>query len=132
MQVRAVLETCLYVDNLEAAEQFYRDVLGLVLVSRQSGRHAFFRCGRQMVLLFNAAETEKRGESLPPHGARGPGHVAFAVSLSELEAWRLHLQARKISIEAEIDWPNGGKSIYFRDSAGNSLELGTPQIWGLE
>ncbi len=129
MQARCVLETCLYVDDLEAAERFYRDVLGLAFASRQPGRHVFFRCGGQMVLLFNPAESGKAGQELPPHGTRGAGHVAFSATHDEIASWRDHLERRGVTIEAEVDWPGGGKSLYFRDPGGNSLEIATPEIW---
>jgi catechol 2,3-dioxygenase-like lactoylglutathione lyase family enzyme len=132
MQAREVLETCLYAEDLEAAERFYRDVLGLEFYSRQLGRHVFFRCGRQMVLLFNPRETELPATpAMPLHGGRGPGHVAFAAMPEEIDPWRDHLTAHSVAIETEIDWPGGGKSLYFRDPAGNSLEVGTRAIWGL-
>jgi catechol 2,3-dioxygenase-like lactoylglutathione lyase family enzyme len=131
MQAREVLETCLYADDLEAAERFYREVLGLEFYSRQPGRHVFFRCGRQMVLIFNPAETERPVQGMPSHGARGPGHAAFAATAAEIDEWRDHLTSHGLAIETEIDWPGGGKSLYFRDPAGNSLEIGTRAIWGL-
>ncbi len=130
MQVRAVLETCLYVDDLQAAEDFYQRVLGLELLSRQEGRHSFFRCGAGMLLLFEPTASEQPGD-VPTHGARGPGHVAFAAHPHELLAWRIWLRTQGVPIEEEVTWPNGGQSIYFRDPAGNSLELATPSIWGL-
>jgi catechol 2,3-dioxygenase-like lactoylglutathione lyase family enzyme len=132
MQANEILETCLYVDDLDAAERFYRDVLGLVFVSRQEGRHVFFRCGQRMLLLFNPDESSLASSDLPPHGSRGAGHVAFAVPDDELDAWRIHLNAARVQIEKTIDWPQGGRSFYFRDPAGNSLELATPRIWGIE
>jgi catechol 2,3-dioxygenase-like lactoylglutathione lyase family enzyme len=49
-----ILETCLYADDLVAAERFYRDVLGLQLVNRKAGRHIFFRCGSTMLLVFRS------------------------------------------------------------------------------
>ena len=36
-----------------------------------------------------------------------------------------------VEIEAEFEWPQGGRSIYFRDPAGNSVEFAEPRIWGL-
>ena len=36
-----------------------------------------------------------------------------------------------VTIEADFDWPDGGRSIYFRDPAGNCLEFAEPRIWGL-
>ena len=132
MKAKEILETCVYVDDLPAAERFYCEILGLEFVSRQEGRHVFLRCGRRMLLIFNPQESSKAGSDLPPHGATGPGHVAFAVSDADLNAWREHLRSHNVQIECEIDWPQGGRSFYFRDPAGNSLELAPPRIWGID
>jgi len=128
VRVREILETSLYADDLEAAERFYAGVLGLEKITRVPGRHVFFRCGDRVLLLFNAARTLEGG-MLPPHGATGPGHVAFAVAEGELAEWRARLEAHGVQVETEFAWPGGGHSLYFRDPAGNSLELGTPAIW---
>lgn len=132
MRVQRVLETCLYVDDLEAAEHFYAQVLGLEPFSRVQGRHTFFSCESGMFLLFNPAATEKPGQIVPSHGARGPGHVAFAIGAAEIPQWRERLQQYQVGIETEVRWPGGGHSLYFRDPAGNSVELTTPKTWGLE
>ena len=122
-------------DDLVRAERFYADVLGLEFVSRQEGRHVFFRCGNAMVLLFNPLASRQPSTvgntPIPLHGAFGPGHVAFAAQEEELPAWAAHLESHGIAIEQTIDWPGGGRSLYFRDPAGNSLELATPRIWGM-
>lgn len=131
MHVLHVLETCLYVDDLERAEQFYTHVLGLTVVSRQEGRHLFLRCGPQMLLLFNPLASRAASEDVPPHGAFGPGHVAFATAEQDLPAWQQWLGQCQVAIEKVVAWPSGGLSLYFRDPAGNSLELATPRIWGI-
>jgi catechol 2,3-dioxygenase-like lactoylglutathione lyase family enzyme len=132
MHLQGVLETCLYVDDLAQAERFYIDVLGLDFVSRQEGRHLFLRCGGQMVLLFNPLASRQAGDDeIPTHGCFGPGHAAFAVGEADLPAWTEHLERRGVGIEKVHRWPSGGQSIYFRDPAGNSLELATPRLWGL-
>ena len=131
MQLQAILETCLYADDLDAAQQFYEHVLGLVLVSRQANRHVFFRCGRQMLLLFNPQQSTRVDGDVPPHGARGAGHVAFAATDEQLRHWAEQLHISGVPIERQVAWPRGGHSVYFRDPAGNSLEIATPQIWGL-
>ena len=131
MQLQHVLETCLYVDDLAKAERFYADVLGLTFVSRQEGRHVFFRCCRQMLLLFNPLGSRDGSDGFPPHGAFGPGHAAFGVRETDLAPWSDRLAQNGILIEKVIDWPGGGRSFYFRDPAGNSLELATPKIWGI-
>ena len=125
-----VLETILYVDDLDAAERFYGGVLGLELDSRKPGLFVFFKCGNGMLLLFEP-EAASTGRNVPPHGAKGPGHACFAVAERDLDAWKARLEAAGVVIEQEMDWPRGGRSFYFRDPAGNSLELATPRIWGL-
>jgi catechol 2,3-dioxygenase-like lactoylglutathione lyase family enzyme len=129
IQIERILETCLYVDDLGAAEEFYSRILKLDVFSRVENRHVFFRCGQNMLLLFNPVQTAKAVGEVPPHGAHGPGHIAFALTPEEFEAGRQHLLQNGVSIEAEVTWPSGGRSIYFRDPAGNSLEFATPQVW---
>lgn len=135
MKATRILETCLYVTDLTAAEAFYTGVLGLRVITKQPGRHLFLRCGdRSVLLLFNPDETIKPEPLLgvPTHGSHGQGHAAFAMTESEIPQWREHLTARGVAIEKELSWPTGGHSIYFRDPSGNSLEFATPRLWNLE
>jgi catechol 2,3-dioxygenase-like lactoylglutathione lyase family enzyme len=130
-----ILETVLYADDLVAAEAFYRDVLGLTLHGHVPGRHVFFRCGKQMLLIFAPNETMKGARAgalpVPAHGTHGQGHVCFRADAAEIETWRTHLQAKGVAIESDFRWPSGGRSIYFRDPGGNSIEFAEPRIWGL-
>lgn len=133
--ITGVLETCLYAADLAAAERFYGDALGLDAFAREPGRHVFFRCGAGVLLVFDPARTRAAagsvgGVPIPPHGATGAGHVAFAVPEAELPAWRDRLDAHGVAIEAEVAWPRGGRSLYVRDPAGNSVELAPARIWG--
>ena len=130
--VDGILETCLYASDLDAVAAFYENVLGLDVFSRVAGRHVFFRCGRAMFLVFDADRTSTQDAGVPAHGAHGPGHVCFAIEDESFDAWRERLHNRNIAIEFEQTWPRGGRSIYIRDPAGNSVELASPRIWGLE
>lgn len=132
MRPLEILETCLYAEDLDASSRFYEEVLGLSPFSRVEGRHTFFRCGARVLLLFDPSRTSQSGGEVPPHGARGPGHVAFGVPEAELAAWRTRLDELGIGIEAEVEWPGGGRSLYLRDPAGNSVELVSPRIWRIE
>ena len=131
MHVQRILETCLYVEDLDAAERFYADVLGLERFARAEGRHVFFRCGEGVFLLFEPTATLQPNGDVPTHGASGPGHVAFAMARADIPAWREQLHRNSVAIEAEITWPTGGHSLYFRDPSGNSVELTTPLTWEL-
>lgn len=131
MNVTRIVETCLYVDDLDAATRFYHETLGLEPFASVSGRHVFFRCGAGVLLLFNPHETAKGAGSAPAHGARGAGHVAFAMAADQADPWRAWLAQHGVPVETEVAWPGGGFSLYFRDPAGNSLELTTLATWGL-
>ena len=124
-----ILETCLYIDDLDTAAVFYGAVLGLHEHAREDGRHIFYRCGEGMLLLFLPEATSDPEGGLPPHGATGSGHAAFAVPHEELEPWEERLRLNHIEIEQVIQWPNGARSLYFRDPAGNSLELASEGLW---
>ncbi|WP_127520133.1 VOC family protein [Mesorhizobium sp. Z1-4] len=136
MTPSAILETAIYADDLDAAESFYGGVLALEKISRAGNRHVFFRCGNSVLLVFNPAETVKPPAPdarlpVPPHGTRGDGHVCFRASEAEIDGWKKRLSEAGVAIEAEFEWPQGGRSIYLRDPAGNSVEFANPAIWGL-
>ena len=123
------METCLYAENLEAAEEFYGRVLGLAPFAKVKGRHVFFRFGEGVFLIFNPNATTLTSGDVPPYGARGPGHVAFQIEDDEVDGWRSHLKKLGVEIEQEKVGSSGGRSLYFRDPAGNSLELATAEVW---
>lgn len=129
----AILETALYAPDLDAAQSFYETVLNLPLLSRAGNRHAFFKLEQGMLLVFNPQETRQPSDHatmpVPTHGATGPGHLCFAASRDQIEQWRERLTDHGVAIEAEFDWPNGARSLYFRDPAGNSLEFAEPRLW---
>ena len=129
-QTSGLLEAALYTDDLTAAEQFYGDALGLPVVMKMEGRHVFFRVGQTILLVFDPEATENPGDgkiAAPPHDARGPGHAC--IGSDDLAAWEAHLDAAGVEIERRLTWPNGARSIYFRDPAGNSLEIAEPKLW---
>ena len=86
-----------------------------------------------MLLVFNPAETDRATRNprlpVPSHGARGPGHVCFAMARSDIDALRVRLIAAGVAPDAEFDWPNGAHSLYVRDPAGNSVEFAEPWLW---
>ena len=132
----AVLEAAVYVEDLDAAEAFYGDVVGLDVMLRHKPRHVFFTAGETVVLVFNPTETVKPPAPgslpVPPHGASGAGHICFRVPGAALDGWADHLAAECIDIEADFTWPNGARSIYVRDPGNNSVEFAEPKLWGVD
>ena len=129
-EITAIIERAISVDDLDTAEAFYRDVLGLEVIGKESGRHVFFRVGDGVLLAFNP-ESSLKVDMFPPHGTRGPGHFALGIRAEGLDEWRRRLEGHGVEIEKEVEWPRGGRSLYFRDPAGNSVEPVTPGLWGL-
>ena len=126
----AIVETSIYCEDLEAMEDFYSQVLNLPVIDRDAGRHVFLTVGPASVLLIFRPETTLQGHHLPAHGAIGAGHIALGVKAECLPSWRARLIKNGIAIEKDQTWPRGGHSIYFRDPAGNSIELITRGVWG--
>ena len=134
-RIEGVLETALYAGDLRAAADFYGRILGLAEITHVEGRHIFFRCGAGVLLIFNPDATELPPHNpampVPPHGARGPGHACFRVAGEAMDAIRARLEAEGVAIEADFRWPNGARSLYFRDPADNSLECAEAKLWNL-
>jgi catechol 2,3-dioxygenase-like lactoylglutathione lyase family enzyme len=139
--ISRLLETALYVDDVERACDFYRRVLGLGPVLRTAvetsiKERSFVPLdmpGGQVLLLFKKGTAAKTatlpGGTIPPHDGEGRLHLAFAVPATALDAWRERLAAHGVAIEGEMTWPRGGTSLYFRDPDGHLVELATPGLW---
>jgi Predicted ring-cleavage extradiol dioxygenase len=117
MRPGGIFETVLYAEDLAAAERFYRGAVGLQVIGR-GDLVVVFRCCDGVLLIFDPRKSAAPGRDVPVHGTSGAGHVAFAAKPEDLEAWRKQLRQAEISIEREVDWPEGGRSIYFRDPSG--------------
>ena len=132
-QLSGVIETALYVDDLDRARAFYEEVLGLEALTADPRFVAFDVGGRSVLLLFRRGSAPKTiqlpGGTIPPHDGSGPIHMAFAIPAAELPLWEKTLGEHEVAIEGRTDWPRGGKSIYFRDPDNHLLELATPGIW---
>jgi catechol 2,3-dioxygenase-like lactoylglutathione lyase family enzyme len=127
-----VLETALYVDDLDRAAAFYAELFELAPLYADE-RLCAFAVGTSVLLLFrrgaSLATMTMPGGTIPPHDGSGPVHVAFAIAAEELAPWEVRLRDRGITVEGRTDWRRGGRSIYFRDPDGHLLELATPGLW---
>ncbi|MCK9917661.1 VOC family protein [Microbacteriaceae bacterium K1510] len=133
-KLERVLETCLYVDDLDRAARFYEQVLELPRMGGDESRFRAYDVGGQNVLLLfkrgATLETVKLpGGTIPPHDGHGPLHFAFAVAGDELPDWEKRLRECGVTVEGETAWPRGGRSIYVRDPDGHLVEFATPGVW---
>ena len=128
-----VKETCLHVEDLARAREFYERVMGFEVMVEDDKFCALHAGAESVLLLFlRGGSTEPKvlpGGVIPPHDGSGHMHVGFAVSREQLSEWEKHLRARGVAIESTMDWPRGGRSLYFRDPDGHLLEVLTPGVW---
>jgi catechol 2,3-dioxygenase-like lactoylglutathione lyase family enzyme len=109
----------------EELARFYSEVLGLHAVGREG---LTFRVGPGLLLLFDGDRSAVQSKP-PPHGARGSTHTCFVAAAENYESWKLRLANHDVRIVDEIEWDNGVKSFYFRDPAGNLLEIADGDLW---
>ena len=111
-------------ENEAEVRRFYEDTLGL----DKLGFSFAYRIGAQMLLVFNADETRDQ-ERPPAHGATGAAHACLLVPTAAYDEWKSYLRGAGVEITDEIEWPNGRRSFYFEDPAGNVLEIADGDIW---
>jgi catechol 2,3-dioxygenase-like lactoylglutathione lyase family enzyme len=128
--ISSVYETVLYGGDVEAMKDFYVDVLGLRLVDGPDELSAAFRLrDGGMLLVFDPRRSGAPGRQVPSHGTAGGGHVAFRVSAGSLDRWEARFTGHGIAVDRDVEWPAGGRSLYVRDPAGNSVELTADELW---
>ena len=124
--VRGLGEIALRVNNLDAMQRFYEEVIGLPLMTRVPAC-AFFKIAdgfgghTQVLALFDRAQSP---------GYRGTDaatstidHIAFEIALTDFADERKRLEALGLQVEtAEHAWVRW-RSLYVTDPEGNQVEL---------
>jgi catechol 2,3-dioxygenase-like lactoylglutathione lyase family enzyme len=133
--LNGVLETALYVGDLERSIRFYKENFQLEVIAGDERFRALSVAGRQVLLLFRkggtATPVATPGGAIPPHDGDGHLHFALSISASQLKAWEEWLQEKGVQVESKVRWPAGGTSLYLRDPDGHLVELATPGLWSI-
>ena len=112
-------------------KDFYTSILGLEFVSEEQDRSVFLKAGQSMLLIFNPNKTLVSNENsatiqFPTHGSFTPPsivHFALETDKENYDNAKQMLNEKIIKIEKEVAWEKGTNSIYFRDPAGNLVEI---------
>ncbi len=141
-KITGILETCLYVADVERAARFYESIFAFPRLASDPRFCAFAvtapsqatpRANPDVLLLFRRGATIEpiavSGGIIPPHDGGGEEHLAFAVPAEDLPAWENRLASLGIAIESRVRWELGGESVYFRDPDRHLVELATPGTW---
>ena len=129
-----ILETCLYVADLDRAAEWYRQLFGFPIIFQQEDRLCALQVANDQVLLLfkekaSLKPTTMPGGVLPSHDGSGPMHIAFAIQTTEVGQWEMHLAKHGVAIESRVHWGENDESLYFRDPDGHALELISGDHW---
>ena len=119
-------------------KRFYMNILGLEFVSEEKDRHVFLKAGKNMLLIFNPIKTLdniKDDSKFPIHGAFTPPsiiHFALEIDKKNYNSAKYTLNEKNVKIEREVVWEKGTNSVYFRDPAGNLVEIITQGSWPVD
>jgi catechol 2,3-dioxygenase-like lactoylglutathione lyase family enzyme len=129
-RLEGVLETGVYCSEAELEETlaFYGRELGLLKVAGW-GDGTAYRVGAGVLLVFCRERLAQREGPIADHGSEGPNHVCLLAGPGEYEAWRDRLTGAGVEIAHEHEWGEGTRSFYFRDPAGNLIEIANRDLW---
>jgi len=120
----------LLVDDMAAARNFYREVIGCTIEGAlpQYGMLQL-RAGAALIDLVDISGPEGEWGRPPVPGGRNMDHVALAIGPYDEAAMRAHLAAHGVEIVEEgtrYGARGDGMSFYVKDPAGNTVELKGP------
>ena len=125
-KIKALGEIALRVDDLDAMQAFYQDVIGLELMRRFPDA-AFFKIAEgygghtQILALFD--RRSQSGYTGLSAAQTTIDHFAFTIAREDFESERARLEALGCKLEfANHDWVHW-RLLYVRDPEGNNVEL---------
>jgi len=114
LQVERTDFVTLPVEDLERAERFYSEVLGLPKSQGREGMFAEFETGNTTISLFNF---QAIGREVGKHGA------PIALRVPDVEKARADLESRGIEFYGDILDSGVCHMAFFQDTEGNALML---------
>lgn len=129
MNFKQIKETCIYIEDLSSAINFYHHTLELPIISHVPDKHVFFKAGTSVLLCFNPKDSKLK-QSPPAHYTSGPYHFAFEVEASSYQWHKKRIAEKGIAIIDSVVWKNKQESFYFNDPAGNVVEIVPEGVWG--
>jgi catechol 2,3-dioxygenase-like lactoylglutathione lyase family enzyme len=116
----------LFVEDLDAARAFYRDVLGLA-VHYEDAESVVFAFGTMLVNLLVTSAAPELIEPATVAAPEGGNRFQLTVDVGDVDAMCERLTARGVVLlNGPIDRPWGVRTAAFRDPAGHIWELAQP------
>ncbi len=113
----------LFVEDLDAARRFYRDVFGLP-VHFEDDASAVFKFGDTLVNLLRATDAKDLIEPAIVAHAEAGARTQLTIEVDDVDATCAELQRRGVQmLNGPIDRPWGIRTAAFRDPGGHIWEI---------
>jgi catechol 2,3-dioxygenase-like lactoylglutathione lyase family enzyme len=120
---RGITAITLFVEDLDAAKRFYREVFGLP-VAFEDDASAVFKFGDVMVNLLRTTEAH---ELIEPANVASPdagSRIQLTIEVDDVDAMSAELAARGVELlNGPMDRPWGIRTASFRDPGGHIWEI---------
>jgi len=104
-----------WAEDVGSTAHFYRDVLGLNMLSHHDARPHFMVDGIYFLIL--------KGKPAPAQDAEPERFPLFALSVDDLDEMVRRLQAHKVAMPWGLEQNQGERWVMLRDPGGNLIEL---------
>ena len=113
----------LFVEDLEATKQFYREVFGLP-VTFEDDNSAVFKFGDTLVNLLKATAAPELIEPASVASREAGSRFVFTLEVDDVDAMCAELTKRGVQLlNGPMDRPWGPRTASFRDPAGHIWEI---------
>ncbi len=116
---RGLRHVALTVNDLEACERFYVELMGMVVEWRPDPDNLYLTSGCDNLALHRA------GPGLRPDGPQRLDHIGFVLSApEEVDVWYAFLRRRGVVLKSEPHTHrDGARSFYCLDPDGNAVQM---------
>ncbi len=115
----------LFVEDVEAAKQFYREVFGLPVVF-EDDNSAVFDFGNAIINLLKTTEAYELIEPAAVASREAGSRLVLTIQVDDVDAICAELATRGVELlNGPIDRPWGVRTASFRDPGGHIWEIAT-------
>lgn len=120
---KGIYAITLFVEDLEAAKQFYRDVFGLPVVF-EDNNSTVFKFGNTLVNLLKITAAEELIEPAQVAPREAGSRFVFTIEVDDVDAMCTELAARGVEmLNGPMDRPWGVRTASFVDPGGHIWEI---------
>ena len=120
---KGIFAITLFVEDLQAARQFYQEVFGLPVVF-EDHNSAVFKIGETLINLLKITEADNLIRPAKVAGREAGSRMVFTIHVDDVDALCAQLTARGVTLlNGPMDRPWGVRTASFSDPGGHIWEI---------